>query len=107
MYVKALIRRAEACEKLEKYDVAIEDLQVLLKSPSQDATPSVVDKAKRDLIRLNSLHEKKMEEMKNEAIGKLKDLGNTLLGKFGMSLDNFKVNQDPNGGGGYNISFNK
>ena len=36
--------------------------------------------------------------------GKLKDLGNTVLGKFGMSLDNFKAVQDP-ATGSYNISF--
>jgi hypothetical protein len=48
-----------------------------------------------------------MELMKDEAIGKLKELGNSLLGHFGLSLDNFKVNQDEAGGGGYNISFGK
>ena len=37
-------------------------------------------------------------------IGKLKDLGNGLLGKFGMSLDNFNAVKDPNTGS-YNISF--
>jgi hypothetical protein len=36
--------------------------------------------------------------------GKLKDLGNTLLGKVGLSLDNFKAVQDP-GTGSYSISF--
>jgi len=37
-------------------------------------------------------------------LGKFKDLGNTLLGKFGMSLDNFKADKDPNTGG-YSIKF--
>ena len=36
--------------------------------------------------------------------GKLKDLGNTVLGKFGMSLDNFKADKDPNTGS-YSINF--
>ena len=38
--------------------------------------------------------------------GKLKDLGNSLLGKFGMSLDNFKAVKDPQTGS-YSISFNQ
>ena len=36
--------------------------------------------------------------------GKLKELGNTVLGKFGMSLDNFKAEKDPNTGS-YSINF--
>jgi hypothetical protein len=36
--------------------------------------------------------------------GKLKDLGNTVLGKFGMSLDNFKAEKDPETGS-YSINF--
>ena len=36
-----------------------------------------------------------MSKMKDEALGKLKELGNSILGNFGMSLDNFKMNQDP------------
>jgi hypothetical protein len=42
--------------------------------------------------------------MKDEALGKLKQLGNTILGNFGMSLDNFKMTQDPNSGG-WNIRY--
>ncbi len=33
----------------------------------------------------------------------LKNIGNSILGYFGMSLDNFKLEQGQ--GGGYNISF--
>ncbi len=40
----------------------------------------------------------------NPCAGKLKDLGNTILGKFGMSLDNFKAEKDPTTGS-YSIKF--
>jgi hypothetical protein len=36
-------------------------------------------------------------------IGGLKNIGNSLLGYFGLSLDNFKMEQGSSGG--YNISF--
>ena len=45
------------------------------------------------------------EQEKEEMMGKLKDLGNTVLGKFGLSLDNFAVNQQENGS--YSINFNR
>jgi hypothetical protein len=38
--------------------------------------------------------------------GKLKELGNSVLGRFGMSVDNFKAVKDPNTGS-YSISFQK
>jgi hypothetical protein len=41
-----------------------------------------------------------------EMLGKLKELGNSLLGKFGLSVDNFKAVQDP-ATGSYSISFQK
>ena len=36
--------------------------------------------------------------MKDEAMGKLKELGNTILGNFGMSLNDFKMSQNPETG---------
>ncbi|ERN14887.1 hypothetical protein AMTR_s00032p00162310 [Amborella trichopoda] len=38
--------------------------------------------------------------------GKLKDLGNSILGRFGMSVDNFKAVKDPNTGS-YSINFQR
>jgi len=35
----------------------------------------------------------------------MKDVGNKLLGKLGLSLDNF--NLQPNANGGYSINMNK
>lgn len=43
------------------------------------------------------------ESRKKEVVEGLKNIGNSFLGYFGMSLDNFKLEQGP--GGGYNISF--
>lgn len=41
----------------------------------------------------------------DEMLGKLKDLGNGLLGKFGLSTDMFKFHEQP--GGGYSMSFDQ
>lgn len=38
-----------------------------------------------------------------EVMGKFKDLGNSILGKFGMSLDQFQFQQ--NESGSYNLSM--
>ena len=43
------------------------------------------------------------ERDKDEVLGKLKDLGNTVLGKFGLNLNNFQMQQNENGS--YNINF--
>ncbi|KAL6203166.1 hypothetical protein ACLB2K_026869 [Fragaria x ananassa] len=99
-YLKALIRRAEAHEKLEHFEEAITDMKKILElDPSND-------QARKAIRRLEPLAEAKREKMKEEMIGKLKDMGNSLLGRFGMSVDNFKAVKDPNTGS-YSISFQR
>ena len=44
------------------------------------------------------------EKEKAEMMGKLKDFGNTILGKFGLSVDNFQTVKDEKSGS-YNIQF--
>ncbi|XP_060171670.1 uncharacterized protein LOC132602891 [Lycium barbarum] len=99
-YIKALVRRAEAHEKLEHYDEAITDMTKILElEPSHD-------QARRTVIRLKPLADEKREKMKEEMIGKLKEMGNSILGRFGMSVDNFKTVKDPNTGS-YSVQFQK
>lgn len=99
-YMKALVRRGEAHEKLEHYEEAIADMKKVLElDPSHD-------QAKKALRRLQPLAEEKREKMKEEMIGKLKEMGNSVLGRFGMSVDNFKAVKDPNTGS-YSISFQR
>jgi hypothetical protein len=43
---------------------------------------------------LEKLKAAKFEKMKEEVIGGLKNLGNMFLGNFGMSIDNFKMQQN-------------
>lgn len=54
--------------------------------------------------KLEPVVKERQEKMKEEVLGKLKDLGNSVLNRFGMSLDNFKMDQDPESGG-YSIRF--
>jgi hypothetical protein len=52
---------------------------------------------------METLKKEKMEKMKEEVMGNLKKAGNFILGKFGMSLDNFAMGQNPDGS--YNVQF--
>ena len=56
------------------------------------------------LAALAPLVDAKREAMKAEMLETLKGFGNSLLGKFGLSLDNFKAEQDP-ATGSYSIQF--
>ncbi|GBE62526.1 Tetratricopeptide repeat 1, putative [Babesia ovata] len=98
-YVKAYLRRGSAYEKMGMQQKALADLN---KAVELDGT---IEPQYRDKIcKLKVGAEKEFAKEKDEMMGKLKDLGNTLLGKIGLSLDNFKVNKDENTGS-YNIQF--
>ncbi|XP_013597687.1 PREDICTED: tetratricopeptide repeat protein 1 [Brassica oleracea var. oleracea] len=97
-YAKALVRRSEAHEKLEHFEEAVADLKKILElDPSND-------QARKGIRRLEPLAAEKREKMKEEAITKLKEMGNSILGRFGMSIDNFNAVRDPNTGS-YSLSF--
>ncbi|XP_066469719.1 tetratricopeptide repeat protein 1 [Tiliqua scincoides] len=97
-YIKALLRRAELYEKTEKLDEALEDYKnVLEKDPS-------IHLAREACMRLPRQIEERNEKLKQEMLGKLKDLGNLVLRPFGLSTDNFQVKQDSSSGS-YSINF--
>lgn len=97
-YLKALVRRATAYEHLDKTDLALADVLAAL-----ERDPANWELRKRR-DRLQKLENERLERLKAETMDKLKDLGNSILGNFGLSLDNFKATQDPNTGS-YSINF--
>ncbi|CAN8063467.1 unnamed protein product [Agarophyton chilense] len=92
-YVKALSRRREAREALQEWRGALEDAQQL-KAPSSQ------------IKRLQFLADEKDKKAQAEALDSLKGLGNSILSNFGMSLDDFAMETDPNTGS-YNIRMKK
>ncbi len=96
-YVRALMRRAKAYELMDRLEDAVEDLNAAV-----DVDKTYVP-ALQEQRRVNTLYKEKTEKMKEEMLSKLKGFGNTILGKFGMSLDNFKLK--PQEGGGYSVSY--
>lgn len=99
-YSQALIRRAEAYEKLDKLEEALRDYDAVLKI-DPTIRPAVAAHA-----RIKTVVDERQEKMKAEMLDKLKGFGNTILGKFGLSTDNFQMVQDPSTGS-YNINFNQ
>jgi tetratricopeptide (TPR) repeat protein len=125
-YLKAFVRRAKAKEKnldqgdddddnetaASKGDVdgALSDVKSALailneKSARDKASVLLLATLTKDEARLQKAADLRVEKLKDETMGKLKDLGNSILGNFGLSLDNFKSTQGPDGG--YSISFNQ
>ena len=99
-YLKALLRRGQVREKLEKLAPALEDYKSVLElDPRNGAALEAARRLPREI-------EVQQEKMKEECIEKLKDLGNLVLKPFGLSTENFQMVQNPETGG-YNIQFNQ
>ncbi|KIH65467.1 tetratricopeptide repeat protein [Ancylostoma duodenale] len=95
---KALERRAFAYSNIPvKYQNAIDDYEKLKEQFPQRTQYSV------KIQELQKKIEVRNEEMKNEMINKLKELGNVCLRPFGLSTDSFQLT--PNADGGYSISM--
>eukprot|EP00123_Amoebidium_parasiticum_P005629 comp16776_c0_seq1/m.15146 comp16776_c0_seq1/g.15146 ORF comp16776_c0_seq1/g.15146 comp16776_c0_seq1/m.15146 type:complete len:260 (-) comp16776_c0_seq1:885-1664(-) len=99
VYAKALTRRAQSYEATGRLEDALDDWKKLLEVEPNNKV------AKDAVLRLPPAIAEKNEKLKAEMLGKLKDIGNSLLGKFGLSLDNFKMEQRTDGS--YNINFNQ
>ncbi|CAK4633622.1 hypothetical protein LEN26_002019 [Aphanomyces euteiches] len=99
-YVKAYMRRSQAYEKIDKLEEALQDVKKVLKI--DPTIPAAIDAEKRLSVQVKEQQEK----MKEEMLDKLKGFGNTILGKFGLSTDNFKMVQDP-ATGSYSINFSQ
>ncbi|KIY45356.1 hypothetical protein FISHEDRAFT_49252, partial [Fistulina hepatica ATCC 64428] len=105
-YVKALQRRASCNETIGSWSSltsATEDYTTLL----QELPPHSVQHRETQgaLRRVKPLAEAAQKRETAEMLEKLKGLGNTLLGNFGLSTDNFKF--VPNGSGGYSVNFSR
>jgi len=98
-YAKVYMRRCTAYEQTDRTEEALRDAKVAYQlAPSNPNTKKTMD-------RLQKVEDERLEQLKEETIGKLKDLGNSILGNFGISLDNFKAVQGADGS--YNINFNQ
>ncbi|CAO3613925.1 unnamed protein product [Cunninghamella echinulata] len=109
LYTKALLRRAQANQAIlpqtsSTLSDAIKDYQDLIDHHAHDLDQSTIQKSKRTIQQLKPIMQNLMEKEKEEMMGKLKDLGNTLLGKFGLSTDNFQFQKDETSGN-YSMNF--
>ncbi|CAE7257566.1 Ttc1, partial [Symbiodinium pilosum] len=98
-YVKAYARRSTAYEELKRWHDSLEDLKKAI-----ELEPDLRGKESRRMAMLEQRAQEQFEKDKDEMLSKLKELGNSVLGKFGMSTDNFKMEQDPDTGS-YSIKF--
>ncbi|KAJ8702846.1 hypothetical protein PTI98_001523 [Pleurotus ostreatus] len=105
-YVKALQRRAAANEQLNTWSSlssAQEDYKKLLTLLPQGSSQG--RDVERSLRAIGPRVEAAQKAETAEMLGKLKGLGNSILGNFGLSTDNFKF--EPNGQGGYSMQFSQ
>lgn len=93
-------RRAKLYEQDDKPDEALADYKKV----------SELDSSQREaceaLVRLPPIINERNEKLKTEMMSNLKNLGNMILRPFGLSTQNFQMQQDPNTGS-YSINFNQ
>jgi hypothetical protein len=118
-YEKALHRRAVANEKLDTWSslgTSLEGAWSIFaevelnagadwKALDALATQNTLIKAqaKAAIGRIPARLDMRKKQETDEMLGKLKDLGNSFLGRFGLSTDSFVMT--PNEGGGYGLSM--
>ena len=92
-YVKVYYRRALANEQLNLFEEAVSDFDKLF-----DLDPPSRSLHAQHYNQLSKKREMKFNADKEEMMASLKSMGNSLLGNFGLSLDQFKFDKDPSTG---------
>jgi tetratricopeptide (TPR) repeat protein len=105
---KLLLRRARSTSfpeaKWSDLGTAMADYTTLSKPPYFDILPLSDQKTVRKaLLELGPRVEEVKQKEVGEMMGKLKEVGDGILGRFGLSTDMFKMVQGD--GGGWNLSF--
>lgn len=95
-----LCRRAALYEEADKLDECMADYSKMV-----ELEPSNIE-ARTNVARLQPIINERNEKLKDEMMGKLKDLGNMILKPFGLSTSNFQMQQDPNTGS-YSVNFSQ
>jgi len=91
-----LINRADAHYESGKWEEALEDYKKI-----REKFPDHANAAREEICQKKI--DQDLEKKKDQVLGQLKDLGNNILGRFGMSIDNFKFQQNEQGG--YSVQF--
>lgn len=103
LYIKALHRRAQANEQIGTWSSlssALEDYKQIQTMPHPNSLESSL---KASIERLKPKIEETSAREKEEMMNKLKGVGDSVLGWFGLSTDNFKLQQGQSGG--YSLNF--
>lgn len=98
-YLKPRYQKMKILKSQEKYTDAKDEAKIIIEKDPHFA------QIQYELADIEKLEKEKLDKMKDEVMGNLKTMGNSILGKFGMSLDQFKFNQNPDGT--YNLSMNQ
>ena len=90
-YGKVFLRRARAKQLLGRAADAVPDVErCVALDPTDEAARTMLAEVKKEAARQTAATQE-------EVMGKLKELGNGILGRFGMSLDHFKTSKNPDG----------
>ena len=107
-HYKSLYKRSQCYEELKNFQSSYLDMKRLQDMILKDPTAIPDQLAKKILLDAERLRVKSEEEQKKqleEMWGQLKDVGSKFLGAFGINMNNFNFDKDPNTGS-YSLSMN-